>query len=182
MAQDRVGIVRDVSSALASVSGNISHISETVMRGYFTLILSVEMPDERTQAEIRQAVERKGAVGELEVSVRPFVAVPECESCCEERLTFSMQGTDQPGLIARTTTYFAENSINIEDVYAYVQNGKTVILAQVAVPAGIDIGELQAGLREVLKGIDVVAHLQHENIFKATSEVQPVLRLQRLEQ
>lgn len=182
MARDRVGIVRDASSALAGIGGNITHLSQTVMRGYFTLILSVEMPDDRTQLEIRQAVERKGEVGELEVNVRPFADGPSSEASGRERFTLSMRGADSPGIIAGMTTYLAENGINIEDVYAYIREGKALILAQVSVPEDLDIEEVQTGLEEALSGFDVVAHLQHENIFRATTEIQSVLRLQRLHQ
>lgn len=178
MAQDRVGIVRDVSRALASLGGNITHISQTVMRGYFTLILSVEVPKDRTLLEIRQAIERAGAVGEFEVNVRPFVEPQASEPRSVERFTLSLRGADRSGLIATATEYLADNNINIEDVYAYVHDGKALILAQVSVPADVDVEELQAGLQEALKDFDVAAHLQHENIFKATSEVQPVIGLE----
>ena len=182
MARDRVGIVRDVSTALAEIGGNITHVSQTVMRGHFTLILSVQMPDERTQLEIRQAVERKGAVGELEVNVRPFLDGPTCTGaeCERDYFTLSMRGEDSPGLIARATTYLANSGINIEDVYAYIHEGKALILAQVSVPRSLDIEQVQNGLQEALDGFDVAAHLQHENIFRATSEVLSVLGLQRV--
>lgn len=178
MARDRVGIVRDVSAALAAVGGNITHVSQTVMRGHFTLILSVEMPDDRAQLEIRQAVERKGNVGELEVNVRPYIDGPECEECGRQRFTLTMRGRDRQGLIACTTGYFADRGINIEDVYAYIHQGKALILAQVSIPDRLDIEQVQAGLQEALNGFDITAHLQHENIFRAISEVPSVLGLQ----
>jgi glycine cleavage system transcriptional repressor len=179
MAQDRVGIVRDVSSALAGIGGNITHLSQTVMRGYFTLIISVEMPDERTQLEIRQAIERKGEVGELEVSVRPFVEATACETCASDRFTLSMQGRDQAGIIARTTSYLAERGINIEDFYSYVHDGVLLMLAQVSIPAGVDAEEVQTGLEAVGEEYGLVVHLQHENIFRATSDVRSLLGFER---
>ncbi|MFA6666337.1 MAG: ACT domain-containing protein, partial [Armatimonadota bacterium] len=72
MAKDRVGIVRDVSRALSGIGGNITHVSQTVMRGYFTLIISIEAPQNLTKPEIKQAIENQAAAGEFEVNVRPF--------------------------------------------------------------------------------------------------------------
>lgn len=181
MARDRTGIVRDVSTALAALGGNISHVSQTVMRSYFTLILSVEVPPERTQLEIRQAIERTGAVGELEVNVRPYVEVETCEDCGAQQFTLSLQGPDSPGLIARTTGFLARNRVNIEDVYAYIHDQTALVLAQVSVPAEVDIDELQTGLEELLQQDGVAAHLQHENIFRATGDVRSVLGLQRMQ-
>ncbi len=179
MAQDRVGIVRDVSSALAGIGGNITHLNQTVMRGYFTLIISVEAPDERTQLEIRQAVERKGEVGEFEVSVRPYAEAVPCESCASDRFTLSMQGRDQKGIIARTTTYLAERGINVEDFYSYVHDGVLLMLAQVSIPSGVDVEEVQTGLEAVGGEFGLVVHLQHENIFRATSDVRSIIDFER---
>ena len=183
MARDRVGIVRDVSSALAGLGGNITHLNQTVMRGYFTLIISVEMPDDRTQLEIRQAVERTGAVGEFEVSVRPYEALTPALSQGErgpsERFTLAMQGKDQKGIIARATSYLSQRGINIEDFYSYVHDGVLLMLAQVSVPVEIDLEDVQSGLKQVGSEFGLLVHFQHENIFRVMSDVRPVMELQR---
>ena len=179
MARDRVGIVRDVSTALDGLGGNISHVSQTVMRGYFTLIVSVHMPDDRTQLEIRQAVERTGDVGEFEVNVRPFEeAAAQTPSQCE-RFTLTIQGNDRPGIIARVTNYLADEGINIDDFYAYIKDSRFVMLAQVLIPAEMDTESVQTSLEQMGEEYQTIVHLQHENIFKATSEISPVLDLQR---
>lgn len=174
MARDRVGIIRDVSSALTSLGGNITHLSQTVLRGYFTLIISAQLPVERTQNEIRQAVERNGGVGELLVSLHPFQKSDESTGPERERFTLSMQGKDQPGIIARTTSYLAERGINFDDFYAYVHDEILLMLAQVSIPAGVDVEEVQAGLEQVGREFGLIVHLQHEDIFHATSDVRPV--------
>ena len=179
MAQDRVGIVRDVSSALAGIDGNITHLSQTVLRNYFTLIISVEMPDDRSQLEIKQAIERNGSVGELEVNVRPFVEIASCAQGASERFTLSMQGKDRKGIIARTTSYLAERNINVDDFYSYVHDGVLLMLAQVSVPSGVDVNEVQSGLEQVGEEFGLIVHMQHENIFRALSEVRPIFDLQR---
>lgn len=178
MAQDRVGIVRDVSSALSMLDGNITHLSQTVMRGYFTLIISVEMPDDKTQLEIKQAVEQKGRLGELEVNVRPYVEAEVCPTCSSERFTLSMQGKDQKGIIARATSYLAEQGINIDDFYSYVHEDILLMLAQVSVPADVNVEKVQSGLEQVGAEFGLVVHLQHEDIFRATNEISPIFELQ----
>lgn len=179
MAQDRVGIVRDVSGALAGLGGNITNLSQTVVRGYFTLIISVEMPDERIESEIRQAVAGSGAAGELEVGVKPFHETAEVSKVGTEPFTLTMQGRDRPGIIARTTSYLAERGINIDDFYAYVHDGILLMLAEVSIPTGMDVEAVQAGLEGVGGEFGLIVHLQHENIFRATSDVRPVREMTR---
>ena len=177
MAQDRVGIVRDVSGALAALGGDITHLSQTVLRGYFTLIISAQLPGEPSELAIRQAVERTGAIGELAVNVRPYEAVPTV-SRKTERFVLSMQGPNHVGIIARTTTYLAENGISVDDFYSYVHEDRHLILAQLAVPVDIDMDRVQSGLEKVSAEMGQVTHLQHENIFKATCEINSVTALE----
>lgn len=180
MARDRVGIVRDVSIALAGLGGNITHLSETVVRGYFTLIISAQMPDTRTESEVRSCVGACGEPGELEIGVRTY-REPECPEadCPTEKFTLTMRGPDQPGIISRTTSYLAGNGVNIDDFYCYVHEGILLMLAEVSVPHGIDVEAVQAGLEGVGGEFGLLIHLQHENIFRATSEVRPVVDMTR---
>lgn len=179
MAQDRVGIVRDVTTALSELDGNITHVSQTVMCGYFTLIISVQMPDERTLLEIRQAAERKGGVGEFEVNVRPYEVAPASRATKSERYTLTLVGDDRRGITSRATGYLADRNINIDDFSAYVQDGRFVMLVQVSVPDGVDVDEVRAELEELGREFNLNVHLQHENIFRATNEVRPVMDLRR---
>jgi len=177
MAQDRVGIVRDVSSALAALGGDITHLSQTVLRGYFTLIISAQLPGEPSELAVRQAVERNGAIGELAVNVRPYEAV-DTVARDTRRFVLSMQGPNEVGIVARTTSYLADNCINVDDFYSYVYGDRHLILAQLSIPVDADLDKIQAGLEQAGAEMGQVTHLQHENIFKATCEVNSVTALE----
>ena len=177
MAKDRIGIIRDVSRALANSKGNITNVSQTVMRGYFTLIISVQMPDETPQLAIRQAVERSGDVGEFEVNVRPYAkAETSPETICEKYM-LSVTGNDKSGVIAETADVLAEYDTNIDDLYAYVTGDRFLMLAHVSVPLGADVESVQTRLEKMGSNMGFVVHFQHENIFRATNDVAPVNQL-----
>ena len=169
-----------MSIALAGLGGNITHLSETVVRGYFTLIISAEMPDTCTESEVRSCVGACGDPGELEIGVKAY-REQECSdaACPAEKFTLTMRGADQPGIIARTTSYLAGNGININDFYCYVHEGILLMLAEVSIPAGIDVEAVQVGLEGVGCEFGLLIHLQHENIFRATSDVRPVVDMTR---
>ncbi len=44
-AADRVGIVHSVTATIQEWNGNVLELSQTVMRGYFTIIVAVEFAD-----------------------------------------------------------------------------------------------------------------------------------------
>ncbi|MFQ3549064.1 MAG: ACT domain-containing protein [Armatimonadota bacterium] len=175
MAPDRTGIVHDISGALCSLDGNITHLSQTVLRGYFTLIISAEFPDDKSQLEIRQALERNGEVGEFEVNVRPYIPNVQRKSNNTQLFVLSMQGDDRKGIIASTTQCLSEHNINVEDLYSYVVDGKLLVLAQVSVPDNIDIELVRLELENIGKQFNLIVHFMHENIFKATSEVKQLV-------
>ncbi len=179
MAQDRVGIVRDVAAALSELDGNITNVSQTVMCGYFTLMLSVAVPDDRSILEIRQAVERRGDVGEFEVNVRPYEPAPPSMIDRAERFTLTIVGKDRKGLIARATSHLADRRINIDDFYAYVKQDRFVMLVQVSIPEGVNVEAVRSELEQLEQEFGLTIHLQHENIFRATNEIRPVVDLQR---
>ena len=52
-AADRVGIVHSVTGTIRDERGNILELSQTVMRGYFTIILAVEFDEPRTSTPWR---------------------------------------------------------------------------------------------------------------------------------
>ena len=47
MSRDRVGIVRDITRALAQWQGNVEQVSQTVVMNYFTFILIAAFPKAR---------------------------------------------------------------------------------------------------------------------------------------
>ncbi|HDI73429.1 MAG TPA: ACT domain-containing protein [Candidatus Korarchaeota archaeon] len=67
---DRPGIVAAISSTLAEANANIVDISMTVLRGFFSMIMVVDISKAtRELDELRKELERKGE----EVGVRVMV-------------------------------------------------------------------------------------------------------------
>jgi len=177
MARDRVGIVADVSRVLTGLGGNITDLSQTLLRGYFTLIISAEMPDTLTRDQVREAVARAGAPREFGVEVSLYQPVDASETTPAERFVLTTRGADTPGIIAGVTSYLQEHSINIEDFYAHVVAGDLLMILHVAVPFELNIGQIQHDIEQVGKEFGLTVHLQHENIFRVTNEVRAVREL-----
>ena len=73
MAEDRPGIIARVSGVLKRLGGNIDQCSQTVLEGYFTLILVVSLPKPVEPEDLAREVRGKEVEG-LQVLVRPFDA------------------------------------------------------------------------------------------------------------
>ena len=118
-------------------------------------------------------------MGEFEVNVRPFQESAAGEARPSELFTLSLRGVNQGGVISRVTTYLADRSINIDDFYAYAFDCKFVMLVQVSIPIGLDVEKIQSELAQVGTEYGLIVNLQHENIFRAISDVRPVMELRR---
>ena len=67
--EDRVGIIAQVCTQLAEFGVNVLDISQTVMQGYFTMMMVVDTATSTTPlAELAMAMEEKGK--EMGLSIR----------------------------------------------------------------------------------------------------------------
>ena len=67
--KDRVGIIAEVCVQLASFNVNVLDISQTVMQGYFTMMMAVDVSASSIPlAELAQKMEEKGK--DMNLSIR----------------------------------------------------------------------------------------------------------------
>ena len=72
MSDDHPGIVAAVSDAVESLGGNIDSCSQTVLGGYFTLIMIVSVPEPIDPEQLARQVRGAESSGDgYEVLVRP---------------------------------------------------------------------------------------------------------------
>ena len=174
MSRDRVGIVRDVTTALTRWRANIEHVSQTVVRDHFTFILVVTFPEPHTVAAVRELLQGAGAPGELEIGVLVFAPVAGQPAVvpAADRFILTTVGGDRPGIVHHLAVFLAGQGVNITDLYgATTADNQFVVVSEVAVPRQRDLTQLQADLERLGKSIGVAVTLQHENIFRATNEI-----------
>jgi glycine cleavage system transcriptional repressor len=177
MSDDHPGIVAAVTGAVESLGGNIDACSQTVLGGYFTLIMIVSVPEriepERLAEQVRSA-ESSGSA--YQVLARP--ALPGDAFAAKEpsdRFVVSAFGKDQPGIVRRFSRYLAGKDVNIVDLYGDRRGDEFVLIGQLEVPTRWDIRMLQADLEQMGEELGFTVKLQHENVFVATNQ----LRLSR---
>ena len=67
--KDKVGIIAGVTAQLASYNVNILDISQTVMQGYFTMMMAVDVAEATMPlAQLAKELEQKGK--EMNLSIR----------------------------------------------------------------------------------------------------------------
>ena len=182
LAPDRIGIIKRITSAITDLGGDIDGMSQTVIHGYFTVILTAKFQTPYTKERIREAIENNFETGDASVVIRDF---EETQSAAKKKKTdryiLTLTGRDRPGILKTVTTYLAENSINIEDYFFTIQGDHVTHIGEVSIPSEIDIKQLQGELQTLVSSIDLVATLQHEFLFRAANDIFSIRQLFKME-
>lgn len=175
MAADRVGIVYSVAGTVRDEGGNILELSQTVMRGFFTLILEVEFPTSRDAKRLAASISERGKRFDLTVAVieakDESPAPPVLDG---ELFILTVLGDDAPGNIHGIAGCLAAHGVNIVDLHARVDGTRFSLVMEAFIPPDLAPGTVRADLERFGRDHGLEAFVQHENIFLATSEPSPV--------
>lgn len=177
---DRVGILRQIASALTGLGADITGISQTVVQGYFTVIVVAAFREKTDCRTVYDAIMKRFTGSEASVIVRDFEARRQ-RRAGGSRYILTMVGKEQPGILKAVTAFLAEKRVNIEDLFFTIQGDRVTHVGELSVPASLDIKQFQQELQSLLAPMDLKAMLQHENIFRAMNEVDAVSSLLRKE-
>ncbi len=173
MSDDHPGIVAAVTTAIESLGGNLDACSQTVLGGYFTLIMIVSMPEPVAPERLADEVRKAGSCGsEFQVLAR---RAQLCQGYAPrhpcDRFVITAFGKDQPGIVRRFSQYLAGKDINIVDLFGDRKGEEFVLVGQLEVPSKWDIRMLQTDLEQMGQDLGFTVKLQHENVFVATNQL-----------
>lgn len=173
-ASDRVGIVHSVTGTLRDLRGNILELSQTVMRGYFTIILAVEFAEPRDPKALIAAIAERGAPFDLTVAAMAAVVEPQPPVPNGERFILTVLGQDHAGNIHGMAGCLTRLGVNIVDLHARADGDRFELVMEAFLPPDLSPETVRAELEQFGRELGLEAYVQHENIFVATSEPTPV--------
>ncbi|MBR0236678.1 MAG: hypothetical protein IJQ39_01165 [Thermoguttaceae bacterium] len=171
MADDHPGIVSSVSSVIESLSGNIDGCSQTVLGGYFTLIMLVSLPEPIESDVLSEMIRQVNT--DFQVSVRHMrsKSAPAAHQDSDSYV-ITVFGKDKPAIVRKFSAYLADREINIVDLYgAHRGEDEFVLIGQVEVPTHWNLDTLQSELAYMGKELGFTVKLQQQNIFLATNQL-----------
>ncbi len=175
---DRVGILRDITAALTDMGSNIVGISQTVVQGYFTVIIIAAFQKAQSREEIENAIGRHLHDSDPSVLVRKFEGA-EPRPATGGRYILTMSGRDRPGILKAVTAFLAEKGINVEDLFFRIDGENVTHIGELTIPRQLDIKQCQEELQALLAPLGLTGGLQHENLFRVTNEVGAIQTLIR---
>ena len=161
--KDRPGIVAAVTRVLLDHGLNIEDSQATILRGHFTMMLVVAVPDELDREALATDLERVRT--ELGLEALALQDVDELDAAPPRPSHMvTVYGVDHPGIVHRATSALAERGVDITDLNTRLvgagEQPLYALLMEVALPEGSEADDLQAALEEVgrREGVEVTLH------------------------
>ncbi len=167
---DHPGIVAAITRSVNQRGGNIDACSQTVVEGYFTLIMVISFAKPVEPDALAVEIRGDPAHG-FQVVARKFVPPVAKPVTAVDRFVLTAFGKDKPGIVRRFSEYLAGKDINILDLFAHRQDADFLLIGQLEIPAARDLALLQADLEQIAAEEAFTVKLQHENIFVATNHL-----------
>ncbi len=154
---DRPGIIAETTRILAGLGLNLEDSTMTLLRGHFAMMLVCE--GSVLSAEIEQALSGLTADGSLTVTVRevPEESRPEAVGAS---YVLTVHGGDRPGIVSAVAAEVARVGGNITDLTTRLSGEMYVLVAEVDIPAGVDVAALQTALEGVAADLGVGVSLR----------------------
>lgn len=174
---DRPGILRDITATVTDLGANIDGIRQTVVAGYFTVMLTATLPAKVSATEVQQRMLKSFPSGDASITVLPYDLKRATHTSPGERYMVTLTGDDHTGILRAITAFFADRKINIEDWNVEFSGPHITHVGQISVPDLLDIKQVQIEFRHLAQKLALKAGMQHEFIFRAITEVGPIRSL-----
>ena len=180
ISRDRIGIVYDVSKAISELEGNIADVRQSVLCGYFTMILLASFPPDVTQRSIERKLAEADSHSEsaMEAVVRKADknALTSGASTPENAYVLTATGQDRVGFVALMTSFCVRHNINILDLSTTTSDGAYVMILVIDLNHCASLSDVRHNLQQFSEENSIKAVLQHYDIFRALHEINLPIR------
>lgn len=172
-AVDRPGIVAGVSSAIVKLNGNIESCSQTVLDGYFTLIMTFTVPEQFDSDYLKKTILSEPRLAGCQAILFPTTNQSSTLVDANPNIyVITAFGKDCQGIVSQFTRYLGDKDINIVDLYGNITpEGEFLLIGQVEVNPNLDLQNIQYDLEEMGQQVGFTVRIQHNNVFVATNHI-----------
>jgi ACT domain-containing protein len=175
MSKDRVGIIADVSQKISQLSGDIADIRQSVLCGYFSMILIVAFPHDLAQTAIEAKLAEINLQSEtaLAIAIKPIhenISLPT-NAFPANTYVLTVTGKDKVGFVAAVTEFCAGEKINILDLSTTRKEDQYIMILFIDLNQSLGVELVRGKLNQFAQTQQMRVALQHYNIFRAVNEI-----------
>ena len=180
ISRDRIGIIYEVSKAISELEGNIADVRQSVLCGYFSMILLASFPLGMSKRSIERKLAEADSHSESAIeavvrkadknSLTPAVSTPE------NAYVLTATGQDRVGFVALMTSFCVKHNINILDLSTTTSDEMYVMILVIDLNQCVSISDVRHELQQFSQENNIKAVLQHYDIFRALHEINLPIR------
>ena len=172
MSSDRVGIIADVTTSILKLNGNLDALNQTVLKGYFTMILLAHFPEGTNAEDIRDFMHNVPNLAECEIGVIPYRERKGNDLEAESNAyILTASGPDKAGLVSAVSEYLRLKRINIIDFNSRMDNGIYTMMLMIVLPPKMDVGKLQKSIQIAMEEHNLTIGIRHQAIFSKVNDI-----------
>lgn len=174
LAKNRVGLLTAISNGLSELGGNLREVSQTVIQDYFTMIMAVDFPENRTADLIVEHLGSLCKAFDAQICIEdPSKSSPGWKSKDAEPTEpycLTVLGKDRPGSLRTLILRLASEGIMVTDLHATTETGTDHFTGRflLAIPVAVDRIRLQRELADLGENEGLGIILQHARVVAAT--------------
>jgi glycine cleavage system transcriptional repressor len=159
--RDRPGIIAETTARLADLGLNLEDSTMTLLRGHFAMMLiCAGEPGER---DIENALSSLTIDRSLRVTVAEVPAAPG-PTTGGSPWVLTVHGGDRAGIVSAVVAEVAAVKGNITDLTTRLAGDLYLLVAEIDVPAGVDVAALEAAVERVASQLGVQTTLRRVDI------------------
>ncbi len=173
MSKDRPGIVAEVSGAIFSLDGDLADINQSVVCGYFTMIVSAIFDKKVTKEDVISELFQINTTDRFEISVKEIDQDTDLSSPEIPKETYIMtsQNPNKKGLVHSISQFCYAHKISIVDLSTSLRNDMYTMVLQLDLEKSSGIEAIEEDLTRFNRDSGLNIIIQHNDIFQVTSEV-----------
>ncbi|MCP4171398.1 MAG: ACT domain-containing protein [Fuerstiella sp.] len=162
-AANRIGILSAVTKAMEELGGDLRQASQTVVRGFFTMIFSAEFPEHLDPQVITDHLQDTCRPFGIDVNLKvPATERIECPDPVSAKLhSLRVGGDNQPGVLRELSSAISIRGIDIAGMHAIrARNGKGFeMVMKIVVPDGFSLQSLLDDLNRLGRSFNITADI-----------------------
>ncbi|MBW6521437.1 MAG: hypothetical protein K0A99_10610 [Desulfoarculaceae bacterium] len=172
MSKDRPGIVADITGAIYQLQGDLADLNQSVLCDYFTMILVATFDDWVTPEDVAAAFSHIPSETRLEVVVKEMTTPLGAKAKKpQDTYVLTAQGKNKSGLVHRISLFCFQHGINILDLATTLKGDQYTMILQLDFSRVESVDAIRSSLASCAVEAGLTVVLQHEDIFKAVSEI-----------
>lgn len=161
---NRAGILAAVTRAMAELGGDLREASQTVVRGFFTMIFSSEFPDSMDVVVIRDHLQDACRPFGIELNVRdPSAVLPVFTAAVASTIQYKLRlgGHNESGVLRKLSQVLSLRGVDIAGMHAVrtEDGGSFEMVLKLAIPRETAIDALVNELNDAGRDFAVTVEL-----------------------